>query len=212
MITEIYLSIQGESTWAGCPCVFVRLTGCPLRCSYCDTEYAFTGGRRIRLEDVLAEVASFGCPLVEITGGEPLAQPACVELLRILVTHGFTVLLETSGAFSLANVPAEVRKIMDLKCPSSGEAERNLWGNIEFLQPHDEVKFVIGDRTDFEWASKVCREHGLVKRVRAVLFSPVFGKLAPLSLAQWILDERLFDVRLQLQLHKYVWPPEARGV
>ncbi len=212
VISEIYLSIQGESTWAGCPCVFVRLTGCPLRCTYCDTEYAFSGGKRLSLSSILAEIESFGCRLVEITGGEPLAQPNCVELMHQLVSRSYVVLLETSGAYSLADVPREVRKIMDFKCPSSGELERNLWENVEFLTPHDEVKFVIGDREDFDWAKEVCQRFSLEKRVRAVLFGPVFGKLNPADLARWILEERLFGVRLQLQLHKYIWPPDTRGV
>lgn len=212
LVSEIFLSIQGESSWAGCPCTFVRLTGCPLRCSYCDTEYAFTGGERLPLSEILVRVDKFGCPLVEVTGGEPLAQPHCHELLQALVSRGYRVLLETSGTFSIESIPRTVHKIVDLKCPSSGEMERNLWANIELLTPHDEIKFVIGTREDYEWAKTVFAQHNLSKRCRAVLFSPVFGKLPATELSRWILEDKLFDVRLQLQLHKYIWPPDARGV
>lgn len=212
LVNELYLSIQGESTWAGYPCVFVRLTGCPLRCTYCDSEYAFVGGERLTLTEVLERVGRYECPLVEVTGGEPLAQPHCVTLLAELLARGYRVLLETSGAYSIADVPREVCKIMDLKCPSSGEMHRNNWANIELLQPHDEVKFVLGTREDYEWAKQICREYALEQRCGAVLFSTVFGKLAPATLAQWILEDRLFQVRLQLQLHKYIWPPDTRGV
>lgn len=212
LVNEVYLSIQGESTWAGLPCVFVRLTGCPLRCTYCDTEYAFAGGQRLPLEELLRRIRSYGCRLVEVTGGEPLAQRGTVELLQLLLDEHFDVLLETSGAFSIREVPRGVCKIMDLKCPSSGECERNEWGNIELLAPHDEVKFVIADRGDYDWARDICARYGLARRCRAVLFSPVFGALEPRTLAEWLLADQPPGARLQLQLHKYIWSPEQRGV
>ncbi len=212
LVHEIYLSIQGESTWAGCPCVFIRLTGCPLRCAYCDTEYAFSGGTRMTIADVLETIRPWECQLVEVTGGEPLAQKRCPELLKALLEEGYTVLLETSGALPLDDVPYDVHKIVDFKCPSSGEMDRNCWRNVDLLAPHDEVKFVIGTRDDYEWACEVVRAYDLAATCRAVLFSTVFGSLAPAALAAWILEDRLYNIRLQLQLHKYIWPPEARGV
>lgn len=212
LVHEIYLSIQGESTWAGCPCVFIRLTGCPLRCTYCDTEYAFTGGTLMTIQAVLEKIRPWACPLVEVTGGEPLAQKRCPQLLRALLDEGYMVLLETSGALPLDGVPYDVRKIVDFKCPSSGEIDRNCWRNVELLAPHDEVKFVIGTREDYDWAREMVAAHDLVRRCRAVLFSTVFGSLSPATLAAWMLEDRLYHVRLQLQLHKYIWPPEMRGV
>ncbi|MCX7625652.1 MAG: radical SAM protein [Candidatus Sumerlaeaceae bacterium] len=212
MVSEIYLSIQGESSWAGYPCAFIRLSGCPLRCSYCDTEYAFTGGQRLRITEILVRVQKFQCPLVEVTGGEPLAQPRCTELLQALLEQGYRVLLETSGAFSIEKVPRDVYKIVDIKCPSSGEMERNQWRNLDLLAPHDEIKFVIGTRDDYEWAKAICAQYSLSSRCRVVHFSPVFGKLPPADLSHWILDDRLYDVRLQLQLHKFIWPPDTQGV
>jgi 7-carboxy-7-deazaguanine synthase len=212
LITEIYLSVQGESTWVGQPCTFVRLTGCPLRCTYCDTEYAFYGGTRMELSEVLARIAELGCPLVEVTGGEPLAQPNCIPLLQSLIDAGYAVLLETSGAYSIADVPHEVHKIVDLKGPSSGEMHRNLYENVALLAPHDEVKFVLGSREDYEWARSQVKEHSLTGHCRAVLFSCVFGKLEPAQLVEWITQDRLFDVRFQLQAHKFIWPPDAKGV
>lgn len=211
-ITEIYLSVQGESTWSGLPCTFIRLTGCPLRCTYCDTEYAFFGGAKMDLATIMQRVREIGCPLVEVTGGEPLAQPNCVALLQALVDGGHTVLLETSGAFPIANVPTEVIRIVDLKCPSSGEQHRNLYENVEQLQPHDEIKFVMGSREDYEWAVAQIRQHDLTAKVRAVLFSCVFDKLEPQQLIQWMLDDGLNDVRFQLQAHKFIWPPDMKGV
>ncbi len=209
-INEIYKSIQGESSWAGLPCVFVRLTGCHLRCHYCDTEYAFHEGRWMTLADILARVSEQGTPLVEITGGEPLLHPACGELARRLLDLGLTVLCETSGALPIDRLPPEVIKIMDLKCPSSGEVERNDWSNIDRLGPHDEVKFVIGDRADFEWAARVIKRCNLAKRC-GVLMSPVFGEIEPTQLVEWILAERL-PVRFQLQMHKFIWSPTEIGV
>ena len=211
-ITEIYLSVQGESTWAGLPCTFIRLTGCPLRCSYCDTEYAFYGGSKWDIETIMSKVQELGCPLVEVTGGEPLAQPNCIPLMEALVSAGFQVLLETSGAYSLEKVPQPVVRIMDLKCPSSNEENRNLYENIPLLQPHDEVKFVIGSREDYTWSRDKVREYDLENRVNAVLFSCVFGKVQPAEVIQWMLDDKLQRVRFQLQAHKFIWPPDMKGV
>lgn len=211
-ITEIYPSVQGESTWAGVPCTFVRLTGCPLRCTYCDSAYAFFGGENLEIREILARVREIGCPLVEVTGGEPLAQPNSILLLQQLLDGGFTALLETSGAYPISYVPREVHKIVDLKCPSSGEEHRNLWENVEFLAPHDEVKFVIGTREDYDWARRMVAGHRIADRCRAVLFSCVFGKLEPADLSRWMLEDRMYGVRMQLQAHKYIWPPDQRGV
>ena len=210
-VNEIYQSVQGESTWAGLPCVFVRLTFCDLRCTYCDTEYAFYEGNKMTLEEIVEKVRSFGCPLVEVTGGEPLLQPNCVPLLHMLCEAGFTVLLETSGAHDIAAVDPRVHRIMDLKTPSSGEEERNLYANIAHLTPRDEVKFVVGSREDYEWAREKMREHDLAAKVNAVLFSPVFGKIAPADMVAWMLEDRL-PARFQLQMHKFIWEPRARGV
>ena len=210
-INEIFYSIQGESTFAGRPCVFVRLTACDLRCSWCDTPYAFHEGRKRSLDDVLAEVDAYGCSLVEVTGGEPLLQEEVYPLMRRLLDAGRTVLLETGGHHSTARVPEPVVTILDVKCPGSGEAHRNDWTNLERLRPHDEVKFVIKDRADYEFARDVMRRHDLATRVAAVLFSPVHGLLEPRAMSEWILADSL-PVRLQLQIHKYVWDPETRGV
>jgi 7-carboxy-7-deazaguanine synthase len=210
-INEVFHSIQGESTHSGRPCVFVRLTACNLRCSWCDTPYAFTEGRKRSIEEVVAEVDRYGCPLVEITGGEPLLQPEVYPLMQRLLDAGRTVMLETGGHMSIERVPREVIKIVDVKCPGSGESGRNEWSNLDRLAPHDEVKFVIRDRDDYEFARDVVRRHGLEGRVAAVLFSPVHGVLDPKALAAWILEDRL-GVRLQLQAHKYIWGADVRGV
>ena len=210
-VFEIYESIQGESTHAGRPCVFVRLAACDLRCVWCDTPYAFTGGRKMSEDDVVAEVGKFGARVVELTGGEPLLQPAAIPLMARLVASGYDVLLETGGHIPIDDVPDEVVAIVDVKCPASGESHRMHWPNLDQLSPHDEVKFVIADHADFEYASDVVRRHELAGRVAAVLFSPVHGVLPPADLARWILEARL-PVRLQLQTHKYIWSPEARGV
>ncbi len=210
-VFEIYQSIQGESTHAGLPCVFVRLAACDLRCAWCDTPYAFTGGRKMSVEEVVAAVGAYGCREVEITGGEPLLQKDAIALMERLLAAGHTVLLETGGHISIADVPRAVVKIVDVKCPGSGEAARQHWPNLQLLAPHDEVKFVIADRADFEYARDVAARYDLAPRCAAVLFSPVHGLLDPKRLAGWILEDRL-PVRLQLQLHKYIWDPQARGV
>ncbi len=210
VVNEVFYSIQGESSWAGRPCVFVRLTGCHLRCGYCDTEYAFYEGKPRFVEDVIEEVRGYGCDLVEVTGGEPLLQAGTPELCRRLCDVVKNVLIETSGACDISVLNPRVIRIMDLKCPSSGELERNRWSNLAHLRPVDEVKFVIGDRADFDWARNVLREHELAKRC-GVLFSPVFEGIAYDQLAAWILEERL-PVRMQLQMHKFIWSPSLRGV
>jgi 7-carboxy-7-deazaguanine synthase len=210
-VNEIFHSIQGESTYAGRPCVFVRLTACDLRCSWCDTPYSFHEGRKRSLEDVLAEVRSYECPLVEVTGGEPLLQEEVYPLMDALLADGRTVLLETGGHRSTARVPAPVVAIVDVKCPGSGEAHRNDWSNLDRLRAHDEVKFVIKDRVDYEYARDVVRQRDLAARAAAVLFSPVHGVLDPKDLSAWVLADRL-PVRVQLQVHKYIWSPETRGV
>jgi 7-carboxy-7-deazaguanine synthase len=210
-VNEIFRSIQGESTRAGEPCVFVRLTACDLRCSWCDTPYAFYEGRKMSVDAVVAEVEEHGCPLVEITGGEPLLQEDVYPLMDRLLARGRTVMLETGGHRPITRVPAAVLKIVDVKCPGSGEADRNDWSNLDRLAPHDEVKFVVKDRTDYEFAKEMIGRHGLADRAGAVLLSPVHGVLDPKTLSEWILADRL-PVRLQLQLHKYIWPPDTRGV
>lgn len=209
-INEIYKSIQGESTWAGLPCAFVRLTGCHLRCSYCDTEHAFYEGSWMTLGEILRQVGDLGVPLVEITGGEPLLQPACGPLAEALLQRGYTVLCETSGALPIDRLPEGVIRIMDLKCPSSGEAQRNDWRNIERLTARDEVKFVIGDRADYEWARSVVGQYDLPRRCH-VLMSPVHEGISPRQLGEWIIEDGL-QVRFQLQLHKLIWEPHVSGV
>ncbi len=209
-VNEIYRSIQGESSYVGLPCVFVRLTYCNLRCSYCDTEYAFYEGKDYSVEQILQEVQSFDCPLVEITGGEPLLQEEVYPLMDGLVARHYTVLLETGGSVAVDRVNSKVIRILDLKCPGSGESHRNLYSNLSQLRSRDEVKFVIGDREDYLWAKKTLEDHRLADCC-TVLFSPVFGKLLPRQLAQWLLEDNL-RVRLQIQMHKYVWDPESRGV
>lgn len=223
-INEVFFSIQGESTWAGCPCAFVRLTGCPLRCTYCDTEYAFREGRRRAIDEIVAEVCGHRCSLVEITGGEPLAQANVHDLITRLCDLGKTVLIETSGACDIGPCDSRSICIVDLKTPGSGEVDRNLWTNIEKLRPHDEVKFVITGRADFDWAMDSIRRHDLARRVKAILLSAVFEQasgweiagcegLSPRDLAEWMLAESLpANVRLQTQLHKLIWEPQTRGV
>ena len=210
-INEIYHSIQGESTWAGEPCVFVRLTFCDLRCNYCDTEYAFYEGKKQTLDEIVDAVAALQCPLVEITGGEPLLQKNVLPLMTMLAGAGFTVLLETSGAHDISGVDSRVHRIMDLKTPGSGECARNLFSNIEHLTQRDEVKFVIGSREDYEWSRDQVGRHGLAQRCRAVLFSPIFGRIDPREIVEWILADKL-PVRFQLQMHKFIWTPTQRSV
>ncbi len=209
-INEIYLSVQGESTWAGLPCVFVRLTGCSLRCSWCDTAYAFYDGKDEGLNEILARIDSFGVKLVEITGGEPLEQDGVYPLMEALLKKGYQVLLETSGAVDLGKVPRAVVKIMDIKCPGSGEDSRNLWNNLEKLAPHqDEIKFVIKDRVDYEYSKDIIRQYALEGKY-TLLFSAAFEHLKPSDLAEWITADRL-PVRFQLQMHKYIWPDDTKG-
>jgi len=210
-INEIFHSIQGESTHTGRPCVFVRLTACDLRCSWCDTPYAFTEGRKLSIDDVVEEVERYDCDLVEITGGEPLLQRDVYPLMSRLVESGLTVMLETGGHVSIAEVPSQVIRIVDVKCPGSGESDKNHWPNLDLLTEHDEVKFVIKDRADYEFARDVVIKHVLVDRARAVLFSPVHLVLPAKDLAAWILQDKL-PVRLQLQAHKYIWGADVRGV
>jgi 7-carboxy-7-deazaguanine synthase len=210
-VSEIYLSIQGESTHVGRPCVFVRLTACNLRCSWCDTPYAFTGGQKLPVDAVMDRVRALGVRLVEITGGEPLLQAEVVGLMRQLLAEGFEVLLETGGHMPIDDVPEDVVRIVDVKCPASGEAARMHWPNLDRLTRRDEVKFVIQDRADFEYARDVVATHTLADRAGAVLFSPVHGVLPADRLAQWMLEAHV-PARLQIQAHKYIWTPETRGV
>jgi|TARA_B110000879_G_scaffold76114_1_gene106091 7-carboxy-7-deazaguanine synthase len=203
-ITEIFHSLQGETSTTGLPTVFVRLTGCPLRCGYCDTAYAFEGGAKMTLSDILATVAEYGAKYVTVTGGEPLAQPQCIELLERLCDQGYRVSLETSGAMPIAEVDKRVFKIVDLKTPGSGEVSKNLYANVDHLLAHDEVKFVICDRQDYDWTCMKVDELGLQGRVAEVLYSPSQGQLSPKQLAEWILGDKL-NVRMQLQTHKYIW-------
>lgn len=206
-ITEIFHSLQGEARNVGRPTVFVRLTGCPLRCSWCDTPYSFSGGTLMTLDAILDEVGRHGARHVCVTGGEPLAQPECLALLTRLCDAGYEVSLETSGALPVAGVDPRVSRVVDLKAPGSGEAHRNHYENLPLLTAHDQVKFVLANRQDYDWARFKCDEFGLANRVGDVLFSPVHGELAPRTLAEWILADRL-QVRLQVQLHKHLWNNE----
>jgi len=210
-VNEIFYSIQGESTRAGRPCVFVRLSACDLRCSWCDTPYAFHEGHKASVDEVVAQVDAFDCPLVEITGGEPLLQEDVYPLMDRLLARGRTVMLETGGHRPVARVPAAVVKIVDVKCPGSGEADKNDWSNLARLEAHDEVKFVLKDRADYEFACDVVRRHDLTSRCAAILYSPVHGILDPKTLSEWMLADHVL-ARLQLQLHKYIWTPDTRGV
>ena len=210
LVHEVYRSIQGESTFTGLPCVFVRLAVCDARCVWCDTPHAFTQGQLFAVDGLVEDVRAYSCPLVEITGGEPLLQPEVLPLMARLADAGLTVLLETSGAHDVAVVDRRVHIIMDLKCPDSGECEGNRWANLDVLKPTDQIKFVIASRRDFDWAAEVIREHDLERRL-TVLLSPVFSAVQPLELAGWLLESGL-QVRVQLQLHKYVWSPDTRGV
>lgn len=211
VVKEIYLSLQGESSHAGRLCSFVRLTGCHLRCTYCDSEFAFRGGERMQNDAIVERVLSLGAPLVEVTGGEPLLQPGVYPLMQSLLDRGLTVLLETSGAIDVRLVPPAVHKIVDLKAPSSGEVDRNDYRVLDSMNANDELKLVLGDRADYEWARTLVRERRLDRKPFSVLFSTVFGKVSSRDVAEWIIEDRL-DVRFQLQLHKYLWEPTARGV
>jgi 7-carboxy-7-deazaguanine synthase len=211
LIHEIYRSVQGESTFAGLPCVFVRLAVCDSRCSWCDTPHAFNRGERMTRAEVLAEALALDCPLVEVTGGEPLLQPDALPLMAELADAGRTVLLETSGAHDVSAVDRRVHVILDLKCPDSGESHRNLWSNLDKLKSTDQIKFVIASRRDWDWAEGVIREHRLDTRFQC-LVSPVFGAVEPVELVNWLLESGLDRVRFQLQIHKIVWDPATRGV
>ncbi|HXE81258.1 MAG TPA: radical SAM protein [Vicinamibacterales bacterium] len=210
-VNEIFHSIQGESTRAGCRCVFVRLTGCNLRCSWCDTPYAFYEGRKLTVEQVVQQVEQYGCGMVEITGGEPLLQPDVYPLMEALLASGKTVLIETGGHIGIERIPSGVIRIVDVKCPGSGEADRMHWPNLDAVGERDEVKFVIRDRTDYEYAKDVIGRYALDRRCGAVLLSPVHAVMDPKELAEWMIADRL-AARLQLQVHKYIWEPETRGV
>lgn len=210
LIHEIYRSVQGESTFAGLPCVFVRLAVCDARCVWCDTPHAFFQGRLFTPAEISEKVQSYHCPLVEITGGEPLLQDEVFALMTEFADRGLTVLLETSGAHDISRVDSRVHVIMDLKCPDSGECDGNCWANLELLKATDQIKFVLTSRRDFEWAEQTIRVHNLERRF-IVLLSPVFGAVEPRDLAEWLLASGL-DVRMQLQMHKYIWDPQARGV
>jgi len=209
-INEIYYSVQGESTHSGCPCIFIRLTYCNLRCSYCDTEYAFYDGKNMEITDIMSEIKRWDCNLVEVTGGEPLFQDECIDLLNELVNNNYKVMLETGGSLSISDVPRKVVKIVDFKCPSSGMVKKNLWSIVDDLQANDEVKFVIGNREDFDWAKDRITEYSLDK-ICTLLFSPTFGEIDPQQIVEWILAENL-PVRMQLQMHKIIWSPEEKGV
>jgi 7-carboxy-7-deazaguanine synthase len=212
-VTEIFRSIQGESTHAGRPCAFVRLTGCPMRCTWCDSEYTFTGGERVEIEDVMRQVRAYGCQLVEVTGGEPLAQKGVFELIRRLCDEGFEVLIETGGFVSTEEVDPRAKVILDVKCPASGEAGRNHWPNLGRLRADcDEVKFVVAGREDWEFARKVIEEYQLESRALAILISPAWGATDLKEMADLVAASGLKNARMQLQLHKYIWGPEVHGV
>ena len=215
-ITEIFHSVQGESTWAGLPCTFVRITGCPLRCTWCDTAYAFHGGTRMTFPEILDKVRSHSAKVVEVTGGEPLSHKAAFPLIKLLLDDGYTVLVETSGAFNVAPVDDRAHIIMDLKCPGSGEVGKNMWSNLDHLSGKDEIKFVVKDREDYEWTRDTIRDRGLDTRLdegtlRALLVSPVWGDIDLEALTGWILEDGL-PVRFQVQLHKLIWGPDTIGV
>ena len=209
-VNEIYYSIQGESTHAGRPCIFISLTYCNLRCTYCDTEYAFYEGKDIEIPEIMAEIKQWNCNLVEVTGGEPLFQNECIDLLNVLTNQNYEVLLETGGSLSISDVPVEIVRIVDFKCPSSGMEKKNLWSIVNDLQPHDEVKFVIGDREDFDWAIDMLNKYSLNEKC-SILFSPTFGKIDPSLIVEWILEGDI-PVRMQLQMHKHIWESEEKGV
>jgi 7-carboxy-7-deazaguanine synthase len=209
-INEIYKSVQGESSKAGLPCTFIRLTYCNLRCSYCDSEYAFYDGKEMEIGEILSEVKKLDCNLVEVTGGEPLFQKECIELIKGLCDEGYEVMLETGGSLPIKEVDKHVMIILDLKCPSSGMMKKNLYENVYHLKPSDELKFVIGNREDYDWAKEVVAKYNITEKC-SVLFSTVFGTLNPATMVEWILQDKL-NVRFQLQMHKYIWDPKTKGV
>jgi 7-carboxy-7-deazaguanine synthase len=209
-INEIYKSIQGESSKAGLPCTFVRLTYCNLRCTYCDSEYAFYEGKEMQISEIIDEVKKYDCKLVEITGGEPLFQAESLELMKQLCDQGYDVMLETGGSLPIKEIDKRVMIILDLKCPSSKMMKKNLYDNLEYIKPTDEVKFVIGTREDYDWTKSIIEKYNLTRKY-PVLFSVVFGKLEPVTLINWILEDNL-NVRFQLQMHKYIWDPKKKGV
>ena len=209
-INEIYYSVQGESTHVGRPCIFIRLTYCNLRCTYCDSEYTFYEGKNMEITHIMNEIKQWDCNLVEVTGGEPLFQDKCINLLNELINSNYEVMLETGGALSISDVPKKVIKIVDFKCPSSAMEKKNLWSIVDDLQPHDEVKFVIGNREDFDWAKDRIIEYSLDK-ICTLLFSPTFEKIDPQLIVEWILVENL-PVRMQMQMHKMIWSPDKQGV
>jgi len=211
-VTEIFRSIQGESTHAGRPCTFVRLTGCPMRCTWCDSEYTFTGGEHVSIDEVMKQVRDFGCRLVEVTGGEPLAQREAFDLIRRLCDESYEVLIETGGYVSTENLDQRAKIILDVKCPASGEAERNHWPNLTRLRPDvDEVKFVVADRADWDFARKVVADYDLESRARSILISPAWKQIDLPELANWIVESGM-NARMQLQMHKYIWGPDVHGV
>jgi 7-carboxy-7-deazaguanine synthase len=210
-INEIFFSIQGEGTKAGLPCVFVRLTYCNLRCVYCDTEYAFYEGKDMTIDDIMNDVKKYNCNLVEVTGGEPLVQEGVHELMKRLSDDGYSVMIETGGSLPIENIDKRVKIIMDLKTPYSKMEKKNRYENIEYLKPIDEVKFVVGSREDYEWTKEIVSKYDLINKTEQVLISPVFGEVENIDLANWILKDNL-NVRFQLQMHKYIWDPETRGV
>lgn len=209
-INEIYKSVQGESSKAGLPCTFIRLTYCNLRCSYCDSEYAFYDGKEMEIGEILSEVKKLDCNLVEVTGGEPLFQKECIELMKGLCDEGYEVMLETGGSLPIKEVDKRVMIILDLKCPTSGMMKKNLYENVYHLKPSDELKFVIGNREDYDWAKEVVAKNNITEKC-SVLFSTVFGTLNPATMVEWILQDKL-NVRFQLQMHKYIWDPKTKGV
>ena len=212
LITEIYSSIQGESLYTGHPCAFIRLSGCPLNCKWCDTVYSFKDGNPYTIEEIINEVAKYKLDIVEVTGGEPLANPNSIHLMQSLIDEGYQVLLETSGHLPIKNVPEEVHVIMDIKCPASGMASKNYWENIKKLKPSDEVKFVVASKQDFNWAKQIIDDHSLQSKAQ-LCFSPAWGHVDPKDLVGWLLDEQPnLKARLNLQIHKYIWSPKAKGV
>ena len=209
-INEIYFSVQGESSFSGLPCIFIRLTYCNLRCTYCDSEYSFYDGKKMKIDEILKEIKKYSCNLVEVTGGEPLLQKNCINLLNELIKNKYDVLLETSGSLSISDVPNKVINIIDFKCPSSKMDSKNMWDNINYLKKNDEIKFVIGDRIDYEWTKQKIEEFKLNK-ICDILISPVYGEIEPKEIVKWILEDNL-KVRFQIQMHKEIWSADKKGV